>query len=187
MKVKSFPILIFLFSLNLTGSSQSLIIGIGGADLRFPEDFRIQGPTMGKPFPIDTFQTLSGEKIDRDFFIGKTVVLNVWYVGCKGCKQEEPYLKRLTSKFEENEEVYFLGISMSKEVKVRKHFEKNGNFGYETALMERKEVEEKYGVYTSPTHFIVKDGILVEKFTMPIAFEELLIWFETRIGVLVSE
>jgi hypothetical protein len=76
---------------------------------------------------------------------------------------------------------------MSKEQKVQKHFEKNGSFGYETALMERKEVEEKYGVYTSPTHFIVKDGILVEKFTMPIAFDELLNWFEKRISILSSE
>jgi hypothetical protein len=107
MKVKAFTILIFLFSLNLTGFSQSIIIGIGGADFRFPEDFRIQGPSLGKQFPIETFQTLLGENINGDFFLGKTVVLNVWYVGCKGCKQEEPYLKLLTEKFQGNEEVFF--------------------------------------------------------------------------------
>lgn len=187
MRVKSISTLLIIFFLNSMGFSQSLTIEIGGIGHRFPEEFRIQGPDLGKPFPIDQFQTLTDKKIDRDFLYGKTVILNVWYVGCKGCKQEEPYLKLLSEKFKGNEGVYFLGLCMSKEGKVRKHFEKHGEFGYDTTLVERKEIEEKYGVYTSPTHFIVKNGILVEKFTMPIAFEELMRWFENRINTHISE
>lgn len=187
MKANALFTLLIIFSLNTIGFSQSLTVEVGGVGLKFPEDFRIQGPDLGKPFPINYFQTMSGQKIDSDYFYGKTVVLNIWYVGCKGCKQEEPYLKLITEKFKKNNEVFFLGLCMSKKEKVRKHFEKNGEFGYETTLVERKVVEDELGVYTSPTHFIIKNGILVEKFTIPIAFEELMNWYESRIYKLSSE
>ena len=70
---------------------------------------------------------------------------------------------------------------MSQEEKTKKYLEKNGDFGFKTMIIKRDEVKNKFNVITSPTHFIIKNGILLEKFTFPIAFESIYNWYRDRI------
>ncbi|WP_373492804.1 TlpA family protein disulfide reductase [Aquiflexum sp.] len=142
---------------------------------------RKQGPAIGNNFPLVDYLSLDWELIPVESLKNKTLVIKIWYVGCKGCKQENPFLSKLTNSLMENDDVLFLSYSMSHEDKTRKYFDKNGDFGYETMLMKKAEVENKFNVATSPTHFIIKNGVLIEKFTYPVADESIFNWYQNRI------
>jgi hypothetical protein len=152
----------------------------------FPYEMKIalknQGPAIGNEFPLVDYLSLDWQVIPVESLKSKTLVINIWYVGCRGCKQEEPFLSKLTESYQNNDDILFLSYSMSHEDKIRKYFNKNGEFGYKTMLMSRDEVENKFNVVTSPTHFIIKDGILLEKFTFPVADESIFQWFQARIN-----
>lgn len=159
-----------------TRSTQNSVFPFDGRNM-----LRNQGPVIGNEFPLVDYLSMDWNVIPVESLKSKTLVINIWYVGCKGCKQEEPFLSKLTDSFRENDDILFLSFSMSHEDKTRKYYDKNGDFGYKTMLMKRDEVENKFKVVTSPTHFIVKDGILLEKFTSPVADESIYNWFQNRI------
>lgn len=142
---------------------------------------RNQGPVIGNEFPLVDYLSLDWNVIPVESLKSKTIVINIWYVGCKGCKQEGPFLSKLSDSLRENDDILFLSYSMSHEDKTRKHYDKNGDFGYKTMLMKRDEVENKFNVVNSPTHFIIKNGILLEKITTPVAEESVYNWFKNRI------
>ena len=175
---------VLLFAIFFTAS-----ICIGQTSTPINSDFpfdtgkklRNQGPVIGNEFPLVDYLSLDWRVIPVESLKNKTLVINIWYVGCKGCKQEEPFLSKLSNSFKENEDILFLSISMSHEDRTRKYLEKNGGFGYQTMLMKRDEVENKFNVVTSPTHFVIKNGILLEKFTMPVAHESVFNWYKNRI------
>lgn len=144
-------------------------------------NLRKQGPSIGNEFPLMDYLSLDWQVIPIESLKNKTLVINIWYVGCKGCKQEESFLSKLTDSFSDNDDILFLSFSMSHEDKTRKYFNKYGDFGYQTMLMKRAEVENKFNVVTSPTHFIIKNGILLEKFTYPVAHESIFNWYQQRI------
>lgn len=184
--LKSKAILFFLlslFSLNITKAQ--------GWDLANPESLEefvqyykslTEGPRIGSEFPdISNFE-FDGKKFSSEYLKDKLVIINIWFVGCTGCKQEEPFLKKLTEEFAENEEVLFLSLAMSSTQKVERYFSKKGSFGYQTASVDRKWVKENMNIITSPTHFIVKKGVLKEKITLPLAQKEIISWYKERIS-----
>jgi peroxiredoxin len=146
-----------------------------------PIDLENQGPTIGDRFPDFLYITIEGDTINSSELKNKIIVINIWFVGCKGCKQEEPYLRTLTEKYQRNEKFLFLGFCMSKASRIANYFERNQDFGYRSISLTRKEVEEKYNVISSPTHFIIKNGILMAKYTGPLASLNTRKWFEEEL------
>lgn len=127
-------------------------------------DIKDQGPEVGSIFPDFEYETLEGEKVTLASFSDKVLVINTWFVGCGGCKQEEPYLTQLTTEYKENPNVVFLAFAMSSPNKIQRYLDKNGDYGYQQVSLSRKEVLEKYTVIISPSHFIIKDGVLIAKY-----------------------
>lgn len=123
-----------------------------------------QGPQVGGEFPDFLYETLDGVEFDFSSIKGEVVVINIWFVGCTGCKQEEPYLKEVAQKYKHRGDVIFLGFAMSSPSKIRKYLDKNGDYGFHQISLTRKEVKEKFNVVISPSHFIIKDGKLLSKF-----------------------
>ncbi|WP_268035644.1 TlpA family protein disulfide reductase [Algoriphagus sp. PAP.12] len=149
----------------------------------FIEKYKSQtlGPELGEKFPEFEYRNLQGEVIYSDDLTDKLVVINSWFVGCTGCKQEEENLRKLTQELSGDKKIVFLSFAMSSPQRIERYFSKGGDFGYQTATVERKWIESTFLVTVSPTHFIVKDGVLVEKITLPIANEQTLDWYKNRI------
>jgi len=139
------------------------------------------GLPIGSNFPEFDFIDLDGTKFEYADLKDKLIVLNAWFVGCTGCKQEEEFLKELTSDFKDRDDVVFLSFAMSSPQKIERYFSKRGDFGYKTASVERIWVIENFKIQFSPTHWIIKDGVLVEFISMPIATSQLLDWYKNRI------
>jgi peroxiredoxin len=141
-----------------------------------------QGPSDNSIFPEFDYVTINGDSIRSEDLADKIVIINIWFVGCTGCKQEEPYLRKVTQKYQDDDDIVFLGFCMTKPDRIEQYLEKNGEIGYENISLTRGEVKEKYGVVLSPTHFLIKNGILMAKLTAPIIPElKTLDWFEDEI------
>lgn len=145
------------------------------------------GLPIGSKFPEFEFIDLDGKKIEYSELKDKLIVLNTWFVGCTGCKQEEENLKKLTEELKDRDDIVFLSFAMSSPQKIERYFSKRGDFGYKTASVDRKWVSENFNIELSPTHYIIKEGILVELISMPIYAPQLLDWFKNRILEFSSE
>lgn len=178
----SISIFFFLF-IQVISFGQSYNLADRAQFDAFIEKYKSQtlGPELGEKFPEYEFRNLQGEVIHSEDLKDKLVVINSWFVGCTGCKQEEENLRKLTQEISDNENIVFLSFAMSSPPKIERYFSKRGDFGYQTASVERKWLESTFLVTVSPTHFIVKDGVLVEKITLPIASEQTFDWYKNRI------
>ncbi|MFN4000478.1 TlpA family protein disulfide reductase [Algoriphagus sp.] len=167
IKSSFLALLLILFSINSFGQ----IPGI-----------EPQGPPDNSIFPQFDYVTIDGDSISSKDLADKIVIINIWFVGCTGCKQEEPYLRKVTQKYQDDDDIVFLGFCMTKPDRIRRYLEKNGEIGYQNISLSRDEVEKKYSIRMSPTHFLIKNGVLVAKLTGPITPElKTLDWFEEQI------
>jgi thiol-disulfide isomerase/thioredoxin len=153
----------------------------------FPEDYRITGPELGADFPSAYFKDLNDSIIDFSIFSNKVVYVNFWFVGCKGCKQEEEYIKKLVLSLKETDSVAFVAFVPNRHERIQKYLRSNYTFSefHVFPLNNFKEIERIFGVRTYPTHLIIKDGKVVENFTRPI-LSSTTKWLITRIKELNS-
>jgi len=127
------------------------------------------GISIGENFPEYSFIDINGDKIDFKKIKDKLLVLNFWFVGCRGCKKEEPFLKQLTEEYKSNKNVIFISFCTTKHDLINKYILKHGDFGYKIiSIPKRKEIKKKFKVKTVPTHYIIKNGIVVENINAPI-------------------
>jgi len=57
--------------------------------------FESQGPPDNSSFPQFDYATIDGDSVSSKDLADKIVIVNIWFVGCSGCKQEEPYLRKV--------------------------------------------------------------------------------------------
>lgn len=132
------------------------------------------GLKIGSPFPAKDFIGINGEVFSEDLFSDKIIVINYWFVGCTGCKQEEENLKQISDSFKDNDQIVFLSFSRSSEKAVKRYYTKHGEFGYQTVpALDKKKYSELFEIVSYPTHAIVKNGVVVESFSLPIYSSEL--------------
>jgi thiol-disulfide isomerase/thioredoxin len=132
------------------------------------------GLKIGSPFPARDFVGINGEVFSKDLFLDKIIVVNYWFVGCTGCKQEEENLEQLSQSFSDNDQIIFISFCRSSEKTAKKYLTKHGEFGYETVASLDKDIySELFEIVSYPTHSIVKNGVVVENFSQSIATHEL--------------
>lgn len=151
----------------------------------FPDDFKKGGIETGSTFPITALTSLDQSTLDSTSFKNKLVYMNYWFVGCRGCRQEEELLKEIKEHFKGNDKVEFLSITPSTATEVRDYFKKFGDFGFQVYPYEGfKEVKRTFNVKTFPHHQLIRNGVVVENLGLPIAREE---WKEWMIGRINEE
>jgi peroxiredoxin len=150
--------------------------------LDFPNDFRNKsGIRIGEKLPSFTYIDIEGDTISKTDFDGKLLVLNFWFVGCVGCKQEEPYLTKMTRELKD-ENIEFVSICQSSPSRTKSYIKKNGDFGYKViSIKSKKEVYDLFGVQSFATHMIVKNGKIVENIGFAFTTDDEIIWLKERI------
>lgn len=176
---------IFLFvQYNLFGQTFIVKAWQNGkiVDKVFPDDFRPGGLNFTDDFPDFEYYDINGDNIKLSDLKDKLIVINFWFVGCVGCKQEEPYLRKLTEIFRDNSEISFISFCNSQPERARRYIKKFGFFGYKVIpFKSRRTILEKFKVKTYATHMIVKNGKIVETFSFPLTTEDELNWYVDRI------
>ncbi|HEX9825397.1 MAG TPA: TlpA disulfide reductase family protein [Flavobacteriaceae bacterium] len=67
----------------------------------------------GSPSPkFHDYESYAGGRMSLDDFIGKYVYIDIWATWCTWCLKEVPYLKELEKKYEKNDNIEFVSISI---------------------------------------------------------------------------
>lgn len=114
---------------------------------------------IGMTVPLQTFTTLDGEIVQKGGKQSKPTLINLWFVGCKGCEEEIPSLNFLQQKYADD--VNFIAMTFDKEKRVTNFLNKK-EFNFKHII----EVDDEYikNIGTSPypeNIFISKDGEIV--------------------------
>lgn len=67
-----------------------------------------QSQLINKTFPDFDFIDLAGNKITNKMLLEKIIVINYWFIGCKGCMAEIDSLNELVGKYSSNNNIVFL-------------------------------------------------------------------------------
>jgi len=114
---------------------------------------------IGMTVPLRTFLTIDGDSVQIGGKQSKPTLINLWFVGCKGCEEETPSLNFLQQKYADD--VNFIAMTFDKEKRVTNFLNKK-EFNFKHII----EVDDEYikNIGTSPypeNIFISKDGEIV--------------------------
>lgn len=110
--------------------------------------------------PNFTLESLDGKMVSLSSFKGKVVYIDVWATWCKPCLMEIPYSKKLKERFEGNDSIAFVYISIDNNDNLqgwKDMVAKKGMTG--THLISRGGQEEKlldrYSIATIPRFIMI--------------------------------
>lgn len=109
--------------------------------------------------PDSLFMDLNGTFINNTILDQKIVVLNFWFIGCKACLLEIPFLNNLVDKYKNNKEVIFLAPSTDTPAELI-NFSLTKRFKYRlTSVNNKLTAKRTFRLSSFPTNMIIgKDG-----------------------------
>lgn len=110
---------------------------------------------FGSNFTYPTLKTINGEVLNAEFFKGKTVVMNFWFVACKPCVEEMPALNRIYDKYR-SDSVVFVAITFDDEAKI-KNFLQSNHFSFSIASLTQQEIAKYKQVMFYPLTLIMDE------------------------------
>jgi len=100
---------------------------------------------------------ITGKTIDLDELLGKTVVINFWFIGCPPCRQEIPELNKIAAAYANDPDVVFVAIALDKKSEI-KDFLKANPYNYHI-IANGGEIAGQYNLNLYPTNVVVsRDG-----------------------------
>ena len=136
-----------------------------------PEDFgSIKSQWLNKEFPLKDFTDIQDNKIKKDSFRGKVLIINCWSISCAPCIKEMPYLNKLKDRLNSDKYV-FLGITFDDTESITKFFNsdrlkeflstQHPTFNFRIIPNQKTLLNNILGVQSYPTTFIVdQKGII---------------------------
>jgi thiol-disulfide isomerase/thioredoxin len=92
-------------------------------------------------------------KINTANFIGKTLVLNFWFIDCPPCQAEIPALNELSESYKQDSSVIFVAVALDSKSRLKNFLQKNP-FGYKM-IYNGRPVAAQYGIGLYPTNVVV--------------------------------
>tara|TARA_R110002020_G_scaffold100408_6_gene237388 strand:- start:368 stop:1090 length:723 start_codon:yes stop_codon:yes gene_type:complete len=148
------------FHFRSLNSSNDSIIQDFNYSIRVGMEYIVREDTyvkQGMTVPTRTFQTLNGDSIRIGGEQAKPMLINLWFVGCKGCVEEMPELNRIKAKYEDK--VNFVSMTFDEESRVSKFLSRT-DFEF-THIVNVEEYIEQIGSSPYPENiFISKQGTI---------------------------
>jgi peroxiredoxin len=120
--------------------------------------FTVKGQTVyqnevGKDFPVCSFTTIDGEKLDSLFLKNKVIMYNFYIDACQACRIEMKGLNQLYDKYFDNE-IVFIAITPDNVEKTRQTQEKY-ELKFKMVSLESRQIAELTHKTNYPTNIIV--------------------------------
>jgi len=114
---------------------------------------------IGMKIPTTTFLTLDGENVQIGGKQTKPTLINLWFVGCRGCEEELPSLNFLREKYADD--VNFISMTFDNEKRVTTFLKKKA-FDFKHIIDVDDDFIKLIGTSPYPENiFINKDGVIV--------------------------
>lgn len=126
-------------------------------------------PAEGQIAPDFSITRLDGKQFSLSEFRGKkSVYLVFWNTWCTYCMKKIPKLKQTQSLLNENIEIIAVNTGLKDSVKKSIAFQKRFEINYPLAFDHDKKVTDLYGVWGTPTEFIIDiNGIIRHRDSVP--------------------
>lgn len=135
---------------------------IGTVNLK--EIMRLQ---VGDRVPGFAIETLDGEPLNLDDFLGKFVLLGFWATWCGQCRAETPTLEEAYDRFKNLGNFVMIGLSLDTAVEAPKKYVEENELGWIQGFLgewSKTSIPEEYGVQRIPATMLVDpEGRLVAK------------------------
>ncbi|NLY80174.1 MAG: redoxin domain-containing protein [Lysinibacillus sp.] len=124
-----------------------------------------QSVGQGQVAPDFTLNTLDGESITLSELQGKKVVLNFWASWCGPCKEEMPYFQEYYEKYaaEDNVEIIAVNLTHMDKIEEVQEFVDIHSLTFPILMMEEKNLQTTYKVFTIPSTFMINTKGEIEK------------------------
>jgi len=109
--------------------------------------------TTGAAIKSFKIKDINGKKIEAKDWIGKTVVLNFWFIGCPPCRAEIPDLNKLALKYKDNPNVIFIAIALDQYWEVGDYVKQNP-LAYHL-VGDGQSIADMFNVHLYPTNVVV--------------------------------
>ena len=140
--------LILFLTLTLNSFSQN-------NDSIKPRDLLKSFELVGKTAPQFKSNTISGKEFDLSQIKDTVIVLNFWFIQCKACKPEIPYLNKLLEEFKK-QKFKLISLAWNNENDlINANDSLKINF---EIIPDCKWISDKYFVYSYPRIFFIKNG-----------------------------
>lgn len=123
----------------------------------------VQRVLPGNQAPEFTLQNIHGENVSLSDFKGKVVYLDFWASWCGPCMREVPFAKELKKRFEGEDDLVFLYVSVDEDAMAwRNTVERHEIQGVHLNIPGmRHEIGQNYNVKGVPSFFIIdRDGVI---------------------------
>lgn len=116
----------------------------------------------GKQAPAFKLTTLSGKQFTNKNLLGKTVVLNFWFIACPPCVEEIPELNALAASYSNQKDIVFLSVTFDKAEKIEVFLKKHPfNYQHISRNSGGLKAIKAYMISTFPTHMVINsDGLI---------------------------
>lgn len=174
-KMRNFKVSVFLFSLILTIFISMPVLAQQNNDKNaksetkesYSEDdlFKMLGVRnmTNEQAPSFVLKDVDGNEVSLEKLKGKVVFIDFWATWCGPCREEMPFIEKLTEEFK-SKGLVTLTVTAEKVGTVNSFLVKN-NYKIKSLIDEGKVVSAQYQVKGLPTAFIVdKEGKIVTHF-----------------------
>ena len=132
------------------------------------------GTKPGFVAPDFTLKDLDGNEISLHAQRGKPVFINIWASWCPPCKAEMPHIQAAYDRYKDQIQFIIIDSIEYDTMEDLETYLKEEGFTFPVYLDEDSIVFDQYHILGWPTSFFIdKDGIIVDKVTMPMSAEML--------------
>jgi thiol-disulfide isomerase/thioredoxin len=130
--------------------------------LKHPNDQVLSLPNGVKPGPIEGIDIQTNKPFYTAGMDGKVVLIDFWFIGCRGCMDAIPYLNKIRKKYPADK-VAIIGVDASDtNIDGIRKFVEEKNIKY-TIVSSPAALTSKYSVNAFPTLYILdKSGMIID-------------------------
>jgi thiol-disulfide isomerase/thioredoxin len=122
----------------------------------------------GKPSYNFKFPDTSGRVVRLEDFKGKVIVMDFWFSGCSGCRSLTEKMAPVVKRFEGNNKIVFVSVSIDKDISTWKSSVRTGKYSHigSVDLLANRKTEDNiinhYKLFSYPTLILIdKDGKVI--------------------------
>lgn len=105
---------------------------------------KISSQVAAQQQPSFAALTMDGTRIDTAVLKGKVVVLNLWFINCRNCREEIKMLNQVVDEYKGNKDVVFIALAASRKADLEKFLAKNP-FKYQVVPSAEMIIFSKFG------------------------------------------
>ncbi|RAJ05191.1 AhpC/TSA family protein [Chitinophaga skermanii] len=115
---------------------------------------------LGSPIPTFNYTDLNNQAFNNENLKDNIVWIKTWFISCKPCIEEMPYLDELKSKYANQPNIQFLALAFDKREALEK-FQEKRHFSFNVIPVTQQYLADSLQANIFPSHYLYKNNRLM--------------------------